>query len=469
MDLLLDEKAVARSTGNGFFVWAVVLLVMTGLCFASWIGSFYVVAHPENPRCYAILKKFKRVDPPKRFKVVEAPKGEFLSAARLLDQYGKLGKLELARENELLLRNYLTNFRESGRRVPYVAGRFQVVQSYVLGKADCFRSGAVAIAQAENLPQLLVEFVFPAAPDDVANIRGTVVMGADIALQRAQDLWALVHVERHADGRMQFTVLPLPYDGWQLKRGEGSFRLQSPEELLRDHGVELNLAAGLPIVRDPRLAAGLAGYKEFRRKMLARGGDDVAALGGQELVRHETSPVAEPGAGEPAKVAPNPSDSHGASHSNVPRASVARPQPVLVPDAIRKGGTIIGAEPQAVPAPVPDPETKPRRALSATEASELVGKFSGTGPAVLSGDFIVTGVLGTRVALRTRESLRAPDADPARPGSHGALIVVEYPQGVTVPEKDATFSRDAKRGFVIHDVIRGRNGQITIVASESAD
>lgn len=462
MELLLDEKAVARSTGNGFFVWAVVLLVMTGLCFASWIGSFYVVAHPENPKCYAILKKFKRVDPPKRFKVVEVPKGDFLSAARLLDQYGKLGKLELARENELLLRNYLTNFRESGRRVPYVAGRFQVVQSYMLGKSDCFRSGAVAIAQAENLPQLLVEFVFPAEPDDVASIRGTVAMGADIALQRAQDLWALVHVERHADGRMQFTVLPLPYDGWQLKRGEGSFRLQSPEELLRDHGVELNLTAGLPIVRDPRLAAGLAAYKEFRRKMLARGGDDVAALGGQELVRREPPPVAETGGGETEKVAPNP---------NVPRASVARPQPVPVPDAIRKAGGIIGAEPQAAPAPMPapDPETKPRRALSATEASELVGKFSGTGPAVLSGDFVVTGVLGTRVALRTRESLRAPDADPARPGSHGALIVVEYPQGVTVPEKDATFSRDAKRGFVIHDVIRGRNGQITIVASESAD
>ena len=85
---------------------------------------------------------------------------------------------------------------------------------------------------------------------------------------------------------------------------------------------------------------------------------------------------------------------------------------------------------------------------------------------MLSGEFVVTGVLGTRVALRTRESLRDPAADPSRPGSNAALIVVEYPQGVVVPGKDAVFTRDAERGFVIRDVIRGRNGQITIVASE---
>src|SRR5947208_9235598 len=128
---------------------------MTGLCFASWMVSFYVHDHPENPKCYRILKKFKRVEPPKRFPVTEAPKGEFLSAQKLLDRFGKLGKLELANENSLLLRNYLTNFRESGRRVPYVAGRFQVVKSFALTRADWFPSGAVAVAQAENLPQVL--------------------------------------------------------------------------------------------------------------------------------------------------------------------------------------------------------------------------------------------------------------------------------------------------------------------------
>jgi hypothetical protein len=95
-----------------------------------------------------------------------------------------------------------------------------------------------------------------------------------------------------------------------------------------------------------------------------------------------------------------------------------------------------------------------------------VDKFSGSEPAVLSGDFVVTGVLGRRVALRTRDSLRDPAADPTLPGNNAALIVVDFPDGVTPPEKNATIARDAARGFLIRDVIRGRNGQITIVTAE---
>src|SRR6266446_6415918 len=184
MEILHDEKRAPGSTGNSFFLWSVVLLLMTGACFASWIGSFYVVMHPENPKCYRILRKFKKVEPPRRFPVTDAPKGDFLSAAKLLDRYGKLGKLELARENAELLRAYVMNFRETKKRVPYIAGRFQVVQSYDLGTSDMFLSGAVAIAQAENLAQVLVEYIFPSAPENVATIREVLVMGADITLER---------------------------------------------------------------------------------------------------------------------------------------------------------------------------------------------------------------------------------------------------------------------------------------------
>ena len=506
MDLLQDEKPLRRGTGNGFFIWSVVLLLMTGMCFASWIGSFYVVGHPENPRCYRILKKFKRVDPPKRFPVTEAPKGEFLSAAKLLERFGKFGKLELANENAILLRNYLTNFRESGRRVPYVSGRFQIVQSYALGSADWFPSGAVAVAQVEAMPQVLVEFVFPSAPQNVPAIRETVAMGADITLQRSQDLWAVVHVERYADGRMQFTVLPLPYGGWQLKKGQGSFTLRSPEELLREYGLELKLAAGLPIVRDPRLAAALAEHKDFRRKAQARLGDDQAALTGPELVRYEPVATEPPDSGAPkvGDVASTPVPSPNAKPvpvSNARRAQMARPVPTpapavpLPPRAIvrtKPGTGIIGAQPSATATPppsvqpvqpvqpvppVPPPVAKipavvtPRvggRVLTTAEASGMVDHFAAGEPAVLSGDFVVTGVLGRRVALRTRESLRDPGADPTTPGSSAALIVVEFPAGVAIPEKDATFTREGERGFVIRDVIKGRNGQITIVVNERA-
>ena len=94
MPLLDQERKSGTSKGDRFFLWSVVLLVMTGACFASWVLSFYVVMHPEEPWCYRILKKLKRIDPPKRFEVTKAPRGDFLTAARLLDRYGKLGAVE---------------------------------------------------------------------------------------------------------------------------------------------------------------------------------------------------------------------------------------------------------------------------------------------------------------------------------------------------------------------------------------
>ncbi|MEQ1851376.1 MAG: hypothetical protein ABMA01_07265, partial [Chthoniobacteraceae bacterium] len=205
--------------------------LLTGACFASWIGSFYVVMHPENPRCYRILKKFKRVEPPKRFPVVQAPQGDFLTAAKLLERYGKLGKVELASQNADLLRAYLMNFRETKRRVPYIAGKYHVVQSYDLRKTDLFPSGAVAIAQSESLPQVLIESIFPAAPREVPKIRKVLASGAEVALERSRDIWALIHVARHADGRMQFTAVPLPYGSWQLKNSAEKFTLKAPAEL----------------------------------------------------------------------------------------------------------------------------------------------------------------------------------------------------------------------------------------------
>jgi hypothetical protein len=99
------------------------------------------------------------------------------------------------------------------------------------------------------------------------------------------------------------------------------------------------------------------------------------------------------------------------------------------------------------------------------EASGLVGVYKAEQPAYLRGDFVVTGVLGQRAALRTRDSLRNPNADPNQPGSDAALIVIDYPAGATPPAKDTMFSRGSNEAFAIRDIIRGRTGQITIIAT----
>jgi hypothetical protein len=491
MEVLHAEKQVPSGTGDRFFLWSVVLLLMTGACVASWMLSFYVVDHPEDPRCYRILKRLKRVEAPKRFRVTAAPKGDFLGAAKLLDRYGKLGPIELARENGDMLRAFVMNFRETKSRVPYIAGRFQVVQSYDLGQSDMFPSGVVAIAQAENLPQVLVEYIFPAAPQNVATIREVLVMGADIALERSHDLWALIHVERHNDGRMQFTVVPLPYGGWQLKKQSGSFTLQSPEELLKEYQIDLNIAAGLPVVRDPRLGQGLAEHRTFRRKVLAGAGDDQAALAGPELVRFEPDETRSPEAVHDQEargtvVEPKPNVVPAGTVSGVARRpGFARPVPTPAPAVPlpprpvvlgRPAQGLIGATPAVPTPPRPAPEAAkpaaltdtrpPARVLSVSEAGQLVDKYGDGEAALLSGDFVVTGVLGRRVALRSRISLRDPEADPTVPGNSAALVVVDFPEGVVPPARDSTVTRDSAGAFVVRDVIRGRNGQITIVAME---
>jgi len=48
------------------FGWAVFLLLLTGFALASWMGSFYVFAHPEDPCCYKILQALDKIEPIKR-------------------------------------------------------------------------------------------------------------------------------------------------------------------------------------------------------------------------------------------------------------------------------------------------------------------------------------------------------------------------------------------------------------------
>ncbi len=501
MDLFHYNDNTPRR-GYGYFWWAVLLLLLTGGCFATWIGSFYIVGHPEDPRCYRILKKAKRLDSPRRFYETDAPpaseenkpakegrvrvpKGEFLTAARVLERFGKLGPVELATTNRELLRAYLMNYRETRQQVVYLVGKFDSVETYPLTQNDFFPSGVALIAQSLDLPQVLLENLFIAPAKTVPAIRAALPIGGDITLERSRDLCALIHVERIADGRMQFTTVPLLYAGWQVKNGRGSFSLKSPDELEKeDPTLGLKIEARLPIIHADRLQKGLATYTDHRRKALSNAQDDEAALVGPELVRFD------PGRGQPTEVAtarviklaapaskPTPPPVAAPRHPPLITAPLpVRPKPTpapavpLIPRAVVRAApspaTGVAPPPTAVIAP--QTVRPPRRAMSTSEASLLVEAYAAEEPAVLSGDFVVTGSRGQRVALRTRDSLRDPDADPTKPGTSAALIVVDYPEGATPPAKDSILSRDAARGFAIRDVIRGKNEQITIVAAEEA-
>ena len=52
-----------------YFVWTVVILLLTGFAFAAWLASFYIFWQPERPDSYRLLRKLHRIDPPRRFEL----------------------------------------------------------------------------------------------------------------------------------------------------------------------------------------------------------------------------------------------------------------------------------------------------------------------------------------------------------------------------------------------------------------
>src|SRR5258705_7739479 len=136
-----EEEEEEEKGRDNLFLWTVFILLLIGVAFACWLGSFYVFGHPEKPWCYKTLKKLGKIDPPKRFEVTAGPLGDFLSAQKLFEKYSKFTRLELEEENAQLLRDYIKNYRETKKLVPYITGKYNIINSVELNLAEMFPSG----------------------------------------------------------------------------------------------------------------------------------------------------------------------------------------------------------------------------------------------------------------------------------------------------------------------------------------
>ena len=45
------------------FGWSIAILLLIGLAFATWLGSFYIFGQPEKPESYRLLKKLHKIEP----------------------------------------------------------------------------------------------------------------------------------------------------------------------------------------------------------------------------------------------------------------------------------------------------------------------------------------------------------------------------------------------------------------------
>ena len=268
--LFQHEELYARPRSRiNYFAWTVAILLLTGLTLAAWLGSFYIFDQPERPDSYRILQRLHKIELPKRFELTAAPAGEFLNAKQLYDRYVEMGSAELAKTNAELARNYIRNYFQVRGLVPYVIGQFAIMEARELGPNDVFTSGMVTLTNAVDRGELLMEHVYPSETTTVPLMKQTLSVGLEIKLERTHDLSAVIHAERLADGRIMITAIPLLYGTYTVTRGPGTFRLAPP--------LNLNLAAGWPLLKEqPRRKAELH-YAMYRRSAGAGGQVPVAA------------------------------------------------------------------------------------------------------------------------------------------------------------------------------------------------
>src|SRR5580765_4352173 len=237
-----DEPYSRPPERINYFAWTVAILLLTGFALAAWLGSFYIFNQPERPDSYRILQKLHKIEPPKRFELTAAPPGEFLNASDLYERYVGMGSAELGKTNAELLRNYIRNYQQVRGLVPYVVGRYTIVAARELGPADVFTSGMVALTNAVDSGEVLMEHPYPASPEILPLMKQTLNVGLEIKLERTHDLSAVIQAERLADGRILITAVPLLYGSYTVTRGLGLLRLRPP--------LTLNLAAGWPLFKD---------------------------------------------------------------------------------------------------------------------------------------------------------------------------------------------------------------------------
>src|SRR5438067_10630418 len=179
-DYIRYEDAYRRPRRkSSLFGWSITILLLTGFAFAAWLGSFYIFDQPERPESYRILQKLHKIDATKRFELTAAPAGEFLSAKQVYDRYVGMGAAELARTNAELTRNYIRNYQQVRGLVPYIVGRYTIVGTRELGPGDVFTSGMVALTNAIDSGELLMEHLYPASPEVLPLMNQTLNIGLD--------------------------------------------------------------------------------------------------------------------------------------------------------------------------------------------------------------------------------------------------------------------------------------------------
>jgi len=507
--------------GDGLFGWTVFLFLLIGFVFLCWMGSYYIFANPERPANYRLLLRLRKIEPPQRFEVTTAPRGEFLKPGILMERYGSMTSSEIRRTNENLLRNFVRNYHQSRDLVPYAVGTYRILGIVPLEPGDFCPSGMSVLLQAVEQPEILVEQIFTADADSLPALAKALLPGLEIKLEKPIDLSAVVHVTRLPDNRMLVTAMPLLYGTYGAARDRPSFSLAPP--------TELNLERGLPVVTAEEVLSLSGGKKVTASKKSGEEGKGPARL--SRIPEEMATPTPEPTVAKAVAVTtPKPLPSPTAtpaSEAKVARAipvnapavlpaipvgtplPVATPIPASTPEppvarALPVGTPLSAPTATPTPTPFPTPKATPTPKASATpfpsaspSPSPSPATPAAAGPGSVwpvyepgkmprgrlvesseAGDLASHGVAGERHYLRGRFTVTASGNGRAVLRPQGAIpgvalgpgakvrVIVEFPAGALPPAEGNTLSRDNVRPFQITSVKKGDDGQINIYARE---
>ncbi len=510
-----DEPYARPRRRVNYFGWTLAILLLTGAALAAWILSFYIFGQPERPESYRILQKLHKVEQPKRFELTAAPPGEFLTPKQLFERYSALGTAALAQKNAELARNYIRNFQQVRGLVPYIIGRYVIEEARELGSQDIFTSGMVALTNAVENGELLMEHVYPADPQAMPLMKQTLTPGLEIKLERTHDLSAVIHAERLSDGRMLITAIPLLYGTYTVTRGPGTFTLEPP--------LTLNLEGGWPLHKEQARLRAEMHYADYRRGASPQGEVSIQGLApsgtpppaAHSLVGVEAAKAVQPAVPPKPTPAPiavakaTPVPKHGKVAKNqkptpapAPSAAPSRPPvvaqqhpvapppqaPVAPPVAVAVApsqSAQAATTPPTAPADQPAPPN-PTGALASTAGG---GSWKTFAPGKMPlGRLVETndlkdladrGIVGERIYLKGQFVVNFADANKAvlRPrtrlasamlhlGGTSTRIIVEFPAGYSPPAQGSVVSRDEARPLEITEVRKQEDGQLNVFARE---
>jgi hypothetical protein len=497
----------SRSANDGLFGWTVFIFLLTGFVFLCWMGSYYIFSHPEKASNYRLLLRLHKIDPPQRFEITAAPRGEFLKPGQLLERFGSMTSSEIRRSNENLLRNFLRNYHQNRDLVPYAVGNYRVIGTLPLTGKDFCKPGLVALLQSVDQADILIEQPFTCDEKNLPMVTRALAPAQEIKLEKPLDLSSVIHVERLDGNRLLITTMPLLYGSYGSAKGGTSFSLEPPESV--------NLEAKLPILSQEsigQLSGGKFGKsgKPGLGLRLSRIAEEEASASPEPTVA-KARPVGKPSpapSGEPtvaravpvnvqpvlpavAVASPSPATPVAAALPAVavpaiPAATpAAAPTQTVVPTAItppapatqppalapsqvpplQPGSTnpVLPAA-GAMPAwPVYAPGQMPRgRLVDPADSEKLVSGGIGGERHYLQGRFEVTAAGNGRAVLRPQGTIAGVPLGP----SSRVRVIVEFPGGSTAPSEGSVINRDNLRPFQITSVKRGDDGQINIYARE---